>query len=142
MWGTFLSNYKHFSCQSSCLLLLLTVGKNHYRKESISVRGIEQFRDALFLIHLFYFIYLFNFFFYLIRYLKSMFTIVKKLIYIDKKRFKRDLAKLIWITIGSSDNYIFNCYKALYCASSSTFSHLDFIRVVRWVRADSPMLYS
>ena len=52
MWGTFLSNYKYFSCQSSCLLLLLEVCKNHYRKENISVGGSEQQRDALFKIHL------------------------------------------------------------------------------------------
>ena len=52
MQGTFLSNYKYFSCQSSCLLLLLEVCKNHYRKEKISVGGSEQGRDVLFLIHL------------------------------------------------------------------------------------------
>ena len=52
MWRTFLSNYKYFSCQSSCLLLLLEVCKNHYRKENISVGGSEQRRDALFWIHL------------------------------------------------------------------------------------------
>ena len=52
MWGTFLSNYKYFSCQSSCLLLLLEVCKNHYRKENISVGGSEQRRDALFWINL------------------------------------------------------------------------------------------
>ena len=51
MWGVFLSNYKYFSCQSSCLFLLLEVCKNHYRKESISVGGSEQQRDALFKIH-------------------------------------------------------------------------------------------
>ena len=50
--GTFLSNYKHFSCQSSCLLLLLEVCKNHYRKENISVGGSKQGRDTLFWIHL------------------------------------------------------------------------------------------
>ena len=50
--GTFLSNYKYFSCKSSCLLLLLEVFKNHYRKENISVGGSEQRRDALFWIHL------------------------------------------------------------------------------------------
>ena len=37
---------------------------------------------------------------------------------------------------------IFNWYKALYSASSSTFRHLDFIRAVRWLRAASPMVYS
>ena len=52
MWGTFLSNYKYFSCQSNCLLLLLEVCKNHYRKENISVGGSKQRRDALLLIHL------------------------------------------------------------------------------------------
>ena len=52
MWGTFLSNYKYFSCQSSCLLLLLEVCKNHYRKENLSIGGIEQRRDAIFWIHL------------------------------------------------------------------------------------------
>ena len=50
--GTFLSNYKYFSCKSSCLLLLLEVFKNHYRKENISVGGSEQRRDALFWINL------------------------------------------------------------------------------------------
>ena len=52
MWGTFQSNYKHFSCQSSCLLLLLEVCKNHYRKENVSIGSSEQRRDALFWIHL------------------------------------------------------------------------------------------
>ena len=52
MWGTFLSNYKYFSCQSSCLLLLLEVCKNHYKKDNITVGGSEQRRDALFWIHL------------------------------------------------------------------------------------------
>ena len=52
MWGTFLLNYKYFSCQSICLLLLLEVCKNHDRKENISVGGSEQQRDALFWIHL------------------------------------------------------------------------------------------
>ena len=52
MWGTFLSNYKHFNCQSSCLLLLSEVRKNHYRKENISVGSSEQRRGALFWIHL------------------------------------------------------------------------------------------
>ena len=37
-----------FSSQSSCLLLLLEVYKNHYRKENINVGGSEQRRDALF----------------------------------------------------------------------------------------------
>ena len=52
MWGTFLSNYKYFSCQSSCLLLLLEVCKNHYKKENISVGSGEQRREAFFWIHL------------------------------------------------------------------------------------------
>ena len=52
VWGTFLSNYKYFSCQSSCLLLLLEVCKNHSNKENVSVGGSEQRRDALFWIHL------------------------------------------------------------------------------------------
>ena len=52
MWGIFLSNYKSFSCQSNCLLLLLEVFKNHYRKGNISVGGSEQWRDALFWINL------------------------------------------------------------------------------------------
>ena len=52
MWGTFLSNYKYFSCQSSCLLLLLEVCKNHYKKENISVGSSEQQREAFFWIYL------------------------------------------------------------------------------------------
>ena len=52
MWGTFLSNYKYFSCQSSRLLLLLEVCKKHFKKENISVGGSEQRRDALIWIHL------------------------------------------------------------------------------------------
>ena len=52
MWGTFLSNYKHFNCQSSCLLLLLEVCKNHYRKENIGVDGSKQGRYTLFWINL------------------------------------------------------------------------------------------
>ena len=40
LWGTFPSNNKYFSCQSNCLLLLLEVCKNHYRKEN-SVAGSE-----------------------------------------------------------------------------------------------------
>ena len=48
MWGTFLSNYKYFSCQSNCLLLLLEVCQNNYRKENISVAGSQQQRDAFF----------------------------------------------------------------------------------------------
>ena len=44
MWGTFLSNYKHFRCQSSCFLLLLEVYKNRYRKENISIGGSKQDR--------------------------------------------------------------------------------------------------
>ena len=47
MLGTFPSNYKYFSCQSSCLLLLLGVCKNHYKKENIIVGGSEQRADAL-----------------------------------------------------------------------------------------------
>ena len=46
--------------------------------------------------------------------------------------FKRDL-KHIWVTFSSSEFLnipIFNCYKALYSASSSTFRHLDFIRAI------------
>ena len=50
--GTFLSNYKYFSCKSSCLLLLLEVFKNHYRKDNISVGRSKQQRDTLFWIHL------------------------------------------------------------------------------------------
>ena len=49
--GTFLSNYKSFSGQSSCLLLLLEVRKNHYKKENIGVGGSMRRRDALFWIH-------------------------------------------------------------------------------------------
>ena len=52
MWRTFLSNYKYFSCQSSCLLLSLEVCKNHYRKENISVDSSKQGRATLFCIHL------------------------------------------------------------------------------------------
>ena len=52
MWRTSLSNYKHFSCQSRCLLLLLEVCKNHYKKENISVGSSEQQREAFFWIYL------------------------------------------------------------------------------------------
>ena len=52
MWGTFLSNHKYFNSQSSCLLLLLEVYKNYYKKENISVFGREQCRKAPFWIHL------------------------------------------------------------------------------------------
>ena len=52
MWGAFVSNYKYFSCQSNCLLLLSEVCKNHYKEENISVGGSKQHRDALFWIHL------------------------------------------------------------------------------------------
>ena len=52
MCGTFPSNYKYLSCQSSCILLLLEICKNHYRKENISDGGSEQQRDALFWINL------------------------------------------------------------------------------------------
>ena len=59
--------------------------------------------------------------------------------------FKRDLAKRVYITLGVNEflnSHIFNWYKALYSASSTTFRHLDFIRAVRWLRAASPMVYS
>ena len=52
MWGTFLSNYKYFSCQSICLLLVLEVCKNRYRKENTSVGGSKQWKDEFFRIHL------------------------------------------------------------------------------------------
>ena len=52
MWRTYLSNYKHFTCQSRCLLLLLEVCKNHYKKENISVGGSDQRRDVIFKIYL------------------------------------------------------------------------------------------
>ena len=52
MWGSSLSNYKCFSCHSSCPLLLQEVCKNHYKKENISVGGSEQRKDALFWTHL------------------------------------------------------------------------------------------
>ena len=52
VWGTFLSNYKYFSCQSSCLLSFLEVCKNPDRKEDISIGGSEQQRNARFWIHL------------------------------------------------------------------------------------------
>ena len=45
---TFLSYYKHFSCLSSCLLLLLEVRKYHYRKENSSFGGSKQGRETLF----------------------------------------------------------------------------------------------
>ena len=48
----FVSNYKCFSCQSSCLLLLLEVFKNHYRTENISVGGSEQQSNSIFKINL------------------------------------------------------------------------------------------
>ena len=54
--------------------------------------------------------------------------------------FKRNMAKYIYVTFGSSEFlniHIFNSYKALYSASSSTFRHLDFIRAIRWLRAAS-----
>ena len=51
-WKSSGTNYKYFSCKSSCLLLLLEVFKNHYRKENISVGGSKQQRDTLFWIHL------------------------------------------------------------------------------------------
>ena len=51
MSGTFLSNYKYFRSQSSWLLLLLEVCKNHYKKENISVGRSDQRRDELFWIH-------------------------------------------------------------------------------------------
>ena len=37
----------YFSCQWSCLLLLLEVCKNYYKKEN-SVSGSKQHRDVLF----------------------------------------------------------------------------------------------
>ena len=52
VWRTFLSIYKHFSCQSSCYLSLLEVCENHYRKENISLGGRKQGRDTLLWIHL------------------------------------------------------------------------------------------
>ena len=54
-------------------------------------------------------------------------------IIIEKKTFKRDLAKRIYIALGVYEFlniHIFNWYKALYSAYSSTFQHLDFIRAV------------
>ena len=48
--------------------------------------------------------------------------------------FKRDLAKRICVNHGSYELlniHIFNWYKALYSASTSTIHHLDFIRVIR-----------
>ena len=42
----------YFSCQSSCLLSLLEVCKNHYEKENISVGSSKQCREALFKIYL------------------------------------------------------------------------------------------
>ena len=38
---------KYFNCQSSCLLSLLEVCKNHYKKEN-TVGGSEESRYALF----------------------------------------------------------------------------------------------
>ena len=55
------------------------------------------------------------------------------------------LARIIWIALDVSEFlniHIFNWYKALYSASSSTFRHLGFIRAVRWLCAASPMAYS
>ena len=43
------TNYKYFSYQSSSLLLLLEVSKNHYKKENASAGGSEQCRKMLFL---------------------------------------------------------------------------------------------
>ena len=37
-----------FSCQSSSILLLLELCRNHYERESISVGGCEQRGDPLF----------------------------------------------------------------------------------------------
>ena len=51
MWATFLLNYKYFSYQSSCLLSLLEVCKNHYEKEN-SGASSKQYREALFWIYL------------------------------------------------------------------------------------------
>ena len=45
------------------------------------------------------------------------------------RRFKRDLARVIYITLDVTEFLnirIFNWYKAPYWASSSTFWHLDF----------------
>ena len=39
---------RYFSSQSSCLLLLLEVCKDHYKQEKIAADGNEQLRDALF----------------------------------------------------------------------------------------------
>ena len=52
MWATFLLNYKYFSYQSSCLLSLLEVWKNHYEKENISGGSSKQRREAFFWIYL------------------------------------------------------------------------------------------
>ena len=49
--GVSLSNYKYFSSLSSCLLLLLEVCKDHYKKDT-SVGGSDQRRYALFKIYL------------------------------------------------------------------------------------------
>ena len=80
------------ACQLSCLLLLLKVCKNHYRKENISVAGSEQRRDALFWIHL-----------------RETW----------RELFRLDVPEFL-------DIHIFNWYKALYSAPSSTFRHLGF----------------
>ena len=48
--------------------------------------------------------------------------------------FKTDLAKLIWVDFDSFEFFnihIFNWYKSLCSASSSTFRHIDFIRASR-----------
>ena len=58
--------------------------------------------------------------------------------------FKRDLAKRIYITLGVYEflnTHIFNWYKALYQAPSSTFRHLDIIRTIQQLRAAYPMVY-
>ena len=39
---------RYFSSQSSCLLLLLEVCKDHHKQENIAADGNEQLRDALF----------------------------------------------------------------------------------------------
>ena len=55
MWETFLSNYKHFRCQSSSVLSQLEDCKNGHKKGKISISDIKQrknYKSALFLIQL------------------------------------------------------------------------------------------
>ena len=52
MCGTFLSNYKYFSCQASCLFFIIRCLQKHYIKENINVGCSEQRRDSLFWIDL------------------------------------------------------------------------------------------